>query len=89
LKSLLLKQAFCFSAFGKFVGWRSAYPSYGTQGPASEALPVIASFTGIPDRRSSSAPAPSLISCVLCAAEMGSGTLFVDSNSARLRESGS
>jgi hypothetical protein len=22
LKSLLLKQAFCFSAFGQFVGWR-------------------------------------------------------------------
>jgi len=30
LKSLLLKQAFCFSAFGKLAGWRKAPNSQGS-----------------------------------------------------------
>ncbi|RQN44169.1 hypothetical protein C3451_10040 [Enterobacter sp. 301B] len=39
LKSLLLEQAFCFSAFSKIVGWRCAYPTYGPVGPVSAAPP--------------------------------------------------
>ncbi|MGS6402248.1 hypothetical protein, partial [Enterobacter intestinihominis] len=49
LKSLLLKQAFCFSAFGKFVGWPSAYPTYGPLGPVSATPPGIPTINGIPD----------------------------------------
>src|SRR5690606_28110082 len=49
----------------------SPYPAYGTVGRVSAAPPGKASLTGIPDRRSSSAPAPSFISCARNAGVIG------------------